>query len=105
MTERQASVGKFQKFLLALVYPLLIQTVGAFFMMVADSPASGGPFAGTLILILYMGTAPLTVIVNSITLLPQTQSSAWYFKRGMIVPLQCLSAYFIYFSGIWDMIF
>ncbi|NKB33073.1 MAG: hypothetical protein GKR91_08250 [Pseudomonadales bacterium] len=98
-------VSKTQKFLLAVVYPLLVQSVGAVMMMAGNSAASGGPFAGILILVLFMGTAPITLIVNSIALLPQDQEKAWYFKRGMILPGIFLTAYFIYFAGIWDMFF
>lgn len=99
------SVSKSQKVLLALVYPLLIQIAGAYLMMIGDSAASGGPFAGILILVMLMVTAPLTLIVNSITLMPKDQARSWYFKRGMVLPLIFILAYFIYFAGIWDAIF
>lgn len=99
------SVSKSKKVLLALVYPLLIQIAGAYLMMIGDSAASGGPFAGILILVMLMVTAPLTLIVNSIVLLSQQQEQHWYFKRGMVLPLVFLVAYFVYFAGIWDALF
>ncbi|MDA1372015.1 MAG: hypothetical protein O2971_14780 [Proteobacteria bacterium] len=94
--------SKLKKILLCLVLPVLVQAVGGILIILPESGASGGPFAGILILVMFLIAAPLTLLVNGVLLLPQDKDSNFYLKRGMIMPGIFLFSCLIYYTGIWD---
>ncbi|MGI9628785.1 MAG: hypothetical protein ACR2QM_18260 [Longimicrobiales bacterium] len=91
-----------RRVLLAVLVPLLVQAAGGILIIAPESGASGGPFAGIFVLIMFLVTAPITLVVNAGWLLPQRRETSFYLKRGMILPAVFLLCYQFYYSGAWD---
>jgi len=82
--------------------PNVILVAGMLIVANMESGAAAAEFGGLAVFFMLLISLPVTLIVNSLMLLLNSETANSCFMRGMIPPGLVLIAAVIYQSGLWD---
>ncbi len=101
-TVRSVSMKKRDRVICGLLLPIVVLVAGMLSVAHMESGASAAEFGGLAVFFMLLASLPVTLVVNSVVLLQDSDTALSCFARGMITPGLVLVAAVVYQSGLWD---